>query len=195
MSRIKYRIKLAGQFVYYVLFSKSHFKSDLRRRLQMAFCGGFTIDQYYLFDFEHNDRKDYLSEYDWFRSRLLNKPHDRVLNNKLLTSKTIAEKIKVPEVYAVKLNGIIEDLEQCELKTDTVVRLIEDKKSVIIKPVFAGKGTGVYKIDNIGCEKFYINGASADRNRVDEIIRGKNNWMMCEYMYQHQFHLLFHQLS
>ena len=77
---IRHRVKLKLQFIVYVLFSKSNFKLSFLMRIKLAYSGGFTANQYYLFGLNKNSSEEYLSEYDWFKSRMINKPYDYILN-------------------------------------------------------------------------------------------------------------------
>ena len=78
---IRWKIKLCLQFFYYVLFSKGNFKLGWIKRLNIAFNGGFTANQFYIFNLKENNKGEYLSEYDWFKSRRLNKPYEYKLND------------------------------------------------------------------------------------------------------------------
>lgn len=187
MRKIRYQLKLRGQFLYYILFSKSHFESSALKRLKLAFNGGFTVDQYYLFDFKHNDRKEYLSEYDWFKSRMLNKPYDYMLNNKLVTSQMLKEIVKIPEVYAFKQNKKLKVGDLVEIQIHDIWQILLKKKSAIIKPIFAGKGAGIYKIEVDRDNAIHVNGEVTRPIQIEQLIRGKNNWLMCECIQQHSY--------
>ena len=122
---IRWKIKLYLQFFYYVLFNKGNFKLGLIKRLNMAFNGGFTANQFYIFNLRENDRREYLSEYDWFKSRLLNKPYDYILNDKFLFNEIARQYVAVPEIYAVKKDGSIESRDRCGCTESDVLNLIK----------------------------------------------------------------------
>ena len=48
-----------------ILFAPNHFKLPLHTRLYYCVFGGYMVDQAALYDFKHNDKKQYLSEFDW----------------------------------------------------------------------------------------------------------------------------------
>lgn len=110
---IRWKIKLYLQFFYYVLFNKGNFKLGLIKRLNMAFNGGFTANQFYIFNLRENDRREYLSEYDWFKSRLLNKPYDYILNDKFLFNEIARSVCSCAGNIRRKKDGSIESRDRC----------------------------------------------------------------------------------
>ena len=142
-----------------ILFAPNHFKLPLHTRLYYCIFGGYMVDQAALYDFKHNDKKQYLSEFDWYRSRCINDPYSEMLNNKVVFTQIIERYCKTPEIYCVKkddrlagLNGrVINDY-------DDLVKLLHEVGAYVVKPVRAGKGKGVYKytmaispLDCMGC--------------------------------------------
>ena len=142
-----------------ILFAPNHFKLPLHTRLYCCIFGGYMVDQAALYDFKHNDKKQYLSEFDWYRSRCINDPYSEMLNNKVVFTQIIERYCKTPEIYCVKkddrlagLNGrVINDY-------DDLVKLLHEVGAYVVKPVRAGKGKGVYKftmaispLDCMGC--------------------------------------------
>ena len=72
-----------------ILFAPNHFKLPLHTRLYCCIFGGYMVDQAALYDFKHNDKKQYLSEFDWYRSRRINDPYSEMLNNKVVFTQII----------------------------------------------------------------------------------------------------------
>ena len=85
-----------------ILFAPNHFKLPLHTRLYCCIFGGYMVDQAALYDFKHNDKKQYLSEFDWYRSRCINDPYSEMLNNKVVFTQIIERYCKTPEIYCVK---------------------------------------------------------------------------------------------
>ena len=74
MKLIKKCMKIMKLFVLYwrrIIFAKDHFDVPLKTKLKSNFFGGYLADQYVLYDFDHNDKNEYLSEFDWYRSRYI----------------------------------------------------------------------------------------------------------------------------
>jgi len=184
---MKYKIKLFLQFIYYVLLGENDFKLSVFRRLKFAFCGGFTPNQIVLYDLPNCDKTDYLSEFDWFKSRKLNRPYDMVLNNKFITAELIKDKILIPKNYAIKLNGQVRVLNGVgNPKTDGLLEIIKNAGSVIMKPVMAGKGNGVFKISCLN-SCFMINDAPKCDSEIKELLSEHDNWIICENVVQHEY--------
>ena len=70
------RAKLAYLWVTRILLVPSRQGVSLPRKLALNVNGGYLADQHVLYDFDHQDRKEYLSEFDWYRSRYINAPFD-----------------------------------------------------------------------------------------------------------------------
>ena len=125
----------------------------------MAFNGGFTANQFYIFNLRENDRREYLSEYDWFKSRLLNKPYDYILNDKFLFNEIARQYVAVPEIYAVK-------------------------RDVILKSLSSGKGNGVFHIQFSDTGAMYIDGRFSNDDEVISKLTRKKNWIVTERIKQ-----------
>ncbi|MBQ1959835.1 MAG: hypothetical protein II354_05335, partial [Firmicutes bacterium] len=97
--------KKAKLFLLYwrrIVFAKNHFKCPWYKKLRANICGGFLADQWMLYDFDHNDKSEYLSEFDWYRSRYINEPFDFVCNNKIASAEILKQYVRVPESYMIK---------------------------------------------------------------------------------------------
>ena len=79
------------------------------------------VDQVALYDFKHNDKKQYLSEFDWYRSRRINDPYSEMLNNKVVFTQIIERYCKTPEIYCVKKD-------KCHIPEEIAAKLMELNK-------------------------------------------------------------------
>ena len=186
--KFRYKLKLMSQFTAYILFAKSNFKVSIKKRIKIALNGGFSVNQYYLFgmDKEDNKKVQYLSEYDWFRSRLINKPYDYIINNKFLFNEIIKNKIKTPKILAVKQEKCIRYKNG---KINMVSELISkiDGKEVICKPIFKGKGRDIYKIKVESNKIFQVNNNTSSLSKILNLLEKKNNWLLCECIENHNY--------
>lgn len=181
---IRWKLKLFLQFLYYVLFNKGDFKLSIKKRLSLAFGGGFTANQFYIFNLEKNDRKEYLSEYDWFKSRKLNKPYDYILNDKFLFYEIIGQYAPIPEVYAVRKNGSIAAKHRNCYDENEILNLVVEKGDVIFKVISSGKGNGVFHFNVTDEEKIYINGRQSSDNELISVLEKYKDWMITERICQ-----------
>ena len=93
-------IKLSIIWLVNILFSKSHFKVSIFKRIYYAIFGGFIADQIVIYNLNKKNKKEYLSEFEWYKSRYINEPYNFVLNNKLVCTDLFKEHLNVPKVYS-----------------------------------------------------------------------------------------------
>ena len=180
---IRWKIKLCLQFFYYVLFSKGNFKLGWIKRFIIAFNGGFTANQFYIFNLKENNKGEYLSEYDWFKSRRLNKPYDYILNDKFLFNEIAKQYVAVPEIYAVKKYSRIEN-RLGDNSVEDILDLIKEKKDVMLKPLSSGKGNGVSHIRFSNEDGMYIDGRFSNDGEVISTLTEQKNWIVTERLKQ-----------
>ena len=65
-------IKLSAIWVIKILFAPRHFKVNIFKSTWYAICGGFMPDQVALYNLNMKNRREYLSEFDWYKSRYIN---------------------------------------------------------------------------------------------------------------------------
>ena len=91
------RIKLFVLYWTRIVFVRNNFKVGFFTKLKANIFGGYLADQYVLYDFKHNDKKEFLSEFDWYRSRYINEPFDFAFNNKVVCAEILKQHIRVAE--------------------------------------------------------------------------------------------------
>jgi len=182
--------ELAALWLVRILLAPSHFKVGLFTKLRMNFFGGYLSDQYVLYDFAHNNPKDYLSEFDWYRSRWINEPFEEMLNNKIICTSVLKSNVIVPEALLMKNKGRMVSLEQDKadgFKTfDDVVELLEQHEVLFMKPVSSGKGDGVCRI-SLHEGDFYINEKLVDKTEIRLLLANKDAWFLSKGIKQHSF--------
>jgi len=83
-----------------VVCAKNTFGISLHDRLRALFMGGFTPDQYVLFDLKRNDPKNYLSQLEVIRTRAINSPFKQIINNPIVCKEVLGHYLDVQRVYA-----------------------------------------------------------------------------------------------
>ena len=189
MKFIKACIKKLKLFVLYfvrIVFAKNHFKVSFFKKVKANIFGGYLADQYALYDFDHNDRHEYLSEFDWYKSRYINEPFDFMLNNKVVCSLVLGQYVRVAKTYAVKNKGHITSEDDIITDYEDIIELLKKEGMLIVKPFSRGKGIGVYlfKYDS---GRFFIGVDESDENKIISILKKNDNWMLCEYIRQHKY--------
>lgn len=172
------KIKLGALWFKRILFAPNHFQVPFPVKLKMNLLG-FTSDQYALYDLKGSRYKQYLSEFDWYRSRWVNEPFDEMLNNKVVCAGLLAPYVLVPKVLAVKTKGEIVFLDGTDgLRTPReLIGLIDAQGAVFLKPIRAGKGEGVHRVE-IRNRAFVLDGAASCESEVLDLLGSGDEWFM-----------------
>ncbi len=180
------KIKLFVLYWTRIVFVKNHFKCSLFNKLRSNIFGGYLADQYVLYDFRHNDKKEYLSEFDWYRSRYINKPFDFLMNNKIACNEILQQYVRVPEIYAFSREKLIADFDGRQLDFNDLCSIIAEHHPVFIKPYGKGKGNGVFRLDYRD-NMYYADNRALTADEMTAFLKKQKNWMMCEAMTQHKY--------
>ena len=184
-------IKKTKLFVLYfrrIIFAKNHFKCDPFTKIKANICGGFTADQWKLYDFKHNDRHEYLSEFDWYRSRYINEPFDFVCNNKIASAEILKQYVRVPESYMIKNKGRLSSFDSVAMEYEDAYDLLKEKGQLFFKPYGKGKGTGVV-IMTYDYEKNtpLIDLKPITKEEFLNHLKKHDDWFLSEAMKQHEY--------
>lgn len=186
---VHYATKKLKLFVLYwrrIVFVKNHFSVSPWDKLRANVFGGFLADQWALYELDMKKRKEYLSEFDWYRSRYINEPFDYMLNNKVVTTEVLRQYIRVPEILAVNSKGLAADLSGTPLSGDDELALVREAGKTIIKPFGKGKGNGVHCLSYDGTA-YGIDGRTADECELRDLLEGSKDWYLSETMQQHPY--------
>lgn len=180
------KLRLFVLFFRRILFAKNHFKCSFIKKLRANFGGGYLADQWMLYDFDHNDKNEYLSEFDWYRSRYINAPFDFLLNNKIAAAELLKQYVCVPESFMIKNDGFLSSFESVAMEYEDALDLIKREKMLFIKPFGAGKGNGVniliYKDNTI-----YVDKKPYTDEEFIRFLKGRDDWFISEAMHQHKY--------
>lgn len=189
MNLCRRTLKKIKLFVLYwtrIVFVRNNFKVSLFTKIRANIAGGYLGDQYVLYDFKHNDKKEYLSEFDWYRSRYINEPFDFAFNNKVVCAEILKPHIKVAENYFIKNKGNVLDFEEgLRSHEDIVARLINEER-LVIKPFAMGKGNGVHLLTS-DKGKLYIDSSECSRDELIDFLKKRDGYIICEFMKQHGY--------
>lgn len=186
MNKIKRIIRLCAVWIIKILFGKKHFKVSFIKRLYFAINGGFMADQVVLYDLNNKKKNDYLSEFDWYKSRYINGSYGRVLDNKVVCSDLLKEYVKVPNVFYIKKDEFIFSYDGKECSYDRVINSLKKAGKLFIKPISAGKGKGVNRLsyDN---DMFYIDEKEISFDDLILFLKNRKSWFICENIKQSSF--------
>lgn len=182
-------IKKLKLFILYwrrIVFAKNNFKCPFWKKIRANVCGGFLADQWMLYDFDHNDKNEYLSEFDWYRSRYINEPFDFLLNNKIAAAEILQQYIRVPASYMIKNHGFVTSFDSKHMEYGDAITLLKEKGKLFIKPYGAGKGNGV-NILIYEDGKIFVDKEEYAEDDFVKFLQGRDDWFICESMKQHQY--------
>lgn len=180
------KLRLFVLFFRRILFAENHFKCSFIKKLRANFGGGFLADQWMLYDFDHNDKKQYLSEFDWYRSRYINEPFDFLLNNKIAAAEILKQYIRVPQSYMIKNRGFLTSFDSEHMDYEAVVELLKEKKTLFIKPYGKGKGNGV-NILLYRDGKILVDREEYTQEQLIEFLKHRDDWFISESIRQHKY--------
>lgn len=180
------KIKLIVLYLTRIVFVKNTFKIPLHIKLKCNLCGGYLADQYVLYDLKNNDRKEFLSEFDWYRSRYINEPFDFAFNNKVICSEILKQYIRMPINYFIKNKNVILDFENGVRNKEAIYECLIKESKLFVKPFALGKGNGVYRIDYKD-NKIFINSRRKTLNEFYAFLDRSDEYIICECMEQHHY--------
>lgn len=176
-------MKLMALWVIRVLCAPNHFRQPFYKRIWYAINGGYMVDQTAMYDLKHH-KDEYLSEFDWYKSRSINDPYSHMLNNKVVFAEMITPFCPCPEIYAVKKSNRIAGMHGRRLDSyDDIIDLLKEKRELVVKPVNIGKGLGVriLKYEN---GAIYQNGEKIEEALLKDALKKSRNWHICAFAHQ-----------
>ncbi len=194
-SFARWAVKKLKLFLLYwrrIVFAKPHLKCPWYKKLRANIFGGYLGDQWILYDFDHNDKHEYLSEFDWYRSRYINEPFDFVCNNKIASAEILKQNVRVPESYMIKNHGHVSSFQSEDMEIEDALRLLQEKKKLFFKPYGKGKGTGVciltWEMDGAnGQRQPAIDLQPVSEEEFLQFLQKHDNWFLSEAMKQHHY--------
>ena len=189
MKNIIHKIKrffwLIAVFIIKIVFAPRIIKAPFFKSLYFNFHGGFTSNQVALYNLDKQNKKEYLSEFDWYKSRNINYPYGYLLDNKLICVELIKDYVKVPKTLFKKENGTIFNCD-APIGINTAIEIIKSSKSVFFKPISVGKGSGVVRIDFIK-DEFYLDSKKTNTDAILSILNEKDNYFVSECIKQAKY--------
>ena len=182
LRTLEKKIKLFIIFWTRIVFVKSNFKVSLINKLKSNFFGGYLADQYALYGLNKKNKKYYLSEFDWYKSRYINEPYNFMLNNKIVCNKMLEEYIRVPKIYFFKKNKSIIDENGLVVKEEVILNKLKEEKELFIKPISAGKGSNVYCL-GYSNNSFIIDNEKVTTEQIIKLLKNRD-WFISEKINQ-----------
>ncbi len=181
------KIKLMVLWIVRVLFAPNHFRIPLHTRIRYAIDGGYMVDQVAMYDLKHNDKEQYLSEFDWYKSRSINDPYSHMLNNKVVFAEMIKGFCPTPELFAVKKDGRIAGMNGRKIVHHAdLISLLREEGAFVVKPVNIGKGLGIHIVRYNGGE-ILDNGKPVTGEELIQTLTKSKSWLICAFAKQAEY--------
>lgn len=186
IKRLVRKAKLAYLWVTRILLAPNRFGVPLFRRIRLAVFGGFIGDQYALYDLGHRSRREYLSEFDWYRSRWINEPFDAMLNNKIICNEVLAPHIRVSPIFFVKNKSRLVRTGdgRARVSVDDVIASLREHGSLFLKPLTAGKGKGVHRLDAVD-DALFVDEKEHSETDLAAFLDAQPDWLLTKTVTQH----------
>lgn len=176
LFKIKRFFWLSAVFVIRIVLAKRNFKVPVLKGIYFNIFGGFTSDQVALYNLNKKNKKDYLSEFDWYKSRRINYPNANMLNDKLVCVNMIKDFVNVPKTLFFKKNNRI-FTDNKEISLEEAINVLKKEKSAFFKPISVGKGIGIFRIDYKN-KKFYLDFKELSEDKMINILREKEEYFL-----------------
>ncbi len=138
---------------------------------------GFKSVSHQLFDLEHNDPRDYVSDLNVGKARQINGEFGRILKDKLLFAPMFSPYAQVPEILGVVERGQVYPLSDPELRSvDALVT--RAGAGMIFKPAQGNKGKGVFSVSQGGEDGLRLNGAPATPTEVAQKVAALDGYLI-----------------
>jgi glutathione synthase/RimK-type ligase-like ATP-grasp enzyme len=164
---------------------ESRYINTFRGRVK-AWLRGYKSEDFVLYNLDENPSNDYISTIqEKFKTPLINREYQFVLNNKLVFYKLLVEfKEHLPEIYFVILNGQAYSADSGRKSyNNTIKYLIDQKTDFVIKKIYGGGGQNIFIFRNHD-NKIFLNGDHIADSEIYNMRNRFNNCLVTEYICQ-----------
>ena len=186
MKKLKKNMWLFAVWIVKILFGKAHVKVSIFKRIYYAINGGFMPDQVVIYNLNNKNKKEYLSEFDWYKSRFINGEYGKLLDNKVVCRDLLKTYVKTPETYFVKKDDMISSYDGKTNSYESIVEKLVEYGDFYIKPISQGKGNGVNRLSYKN-KKYYIDFEEKTKKELIDFLKNRKNWFISECINQSKF--------
>ena len=178
--------RLALIWVVRILFAPSHMKVPFIKRLYYNINGGYIADQVALYNLNSKNKKEYLSEFDWYKSRYINGNYKFILNNKIVCTELLKHYVYVPKMYVLKQKKRITGFDNNIDSSDKIIILLKKEKKLFLKPIDCGKGSGVVLL-KYEKNKFFMDQNEVKEGEIKNYLDTETNYFISENITQNEY--------
>lgn len=183
---IKRMIKNLRIILYKIIKVRTTYRVPFLKRIKMNIMG-FTADQYERFNLKNNNIKDYISEFERWKSRDINGRYKIIMDDKIIFAEIFEKYVRIPKNIAWINKGKIYSLGNKKLNVDRIYDLLVVYKSLVVKPVIhggAGKGVHVIEFKN---DKVFLDKQFLEIKELDNFVKSLDNYIITEFIKQHNY--------
>lgn len=147
---------------------------------------GFSASEYISYHFDHNDSREYISEWERLRSREINGPYRFILDNKLVFEEVFGKYVRVPENYAWIRNGQVFALHGWNVNHENLAAFLLERGKTILKWLDRGGGKGTFLFENRE-NRLFANGEPITEQELAAIADREGEALLCAYITQSDF--------
>lgn len=167
---------------YLTIHFSSPVKINLFRRLSLL-LKGFFGESSILYNFKHNNPKDYLSDYDRLKTRFINGDKNVVLNDKEIFTNVFSSYVDIPQNLGYVKHGKLHLYTEEQNTVENLINKIHGTSGVIIKPQTGGGG---FFINHLRADEdgIFLNSQRIDMPALKDFISKLNTYIISDYVEQ-----------
>ena len=185
LGKAKRKARMLYDWKRYVWDDKTDFSVPFSVKLRYAFRG-FSVNEYVWYDLAHHDYREYISEFERLRSRMINGEYKFVLDNKLVFEDVFGQYTFVPRNYAMIEDGHVYALHGTPVSNENFADFLQQAGKTILKWLDRGGGSGTYFFEYRD-GTLYANGEPCSREQLEKIRCRKGQAILCQYVTQSAF--------
>lgn len=185
LGRLRRRLELCFRYLFHIWGAKNQLPVPFHKKIKANLLGGYLGDQYMLYDLDRNDKREYISEFEWHKSRYINEPFNDLFDNKIICNEVLERYIRVPKIFVAKNQGRL--IKYTHFDTyQRIIDLIHRERKLFIKPIKVGKGKGVYLL-RFHAGSLYIDACQVSDDEMLAFLKKDSNWLIAEAVEQNNY--------
>ena len=153
---------------------------------------GWSYNDWCILGINDDNRKEYLSTYQYCSLHPLNKEYSSWIDDKLILKYilhgTAAGKYMPEYYFQLESNGEIISLMDCKTEykgIEGVISLLKEKKILAFKLIKSSLGVGFYRAEYLDSGMFLLNGEQYNENSFIDKVKSLNGYLITEYLKPH----------
>lgn len=154
---------------------------------------GWSYSDWCILGINDENRKQYLSTYEYCTLHPLNKEYSSWIDDKLtlkyILHGTAAGKYMPEYYFQIESNGDIISLMDCKAEHQGIygiIELLKEKKNLAFKLIKASLGVGFYRAEYVESNTYLLNGERYDEKLFIDKIHSLRGYLITEYLKPHE---------